>query len=275
MSVASRRPDDEPPGVPPEWHGFVVPDDISELDSEIEQLRRELAAPRRPILQRVFETRRWQQYGLSGPLILVVLLVVLFFASLVFLLVPVAPRSPQSRPLAHPSAAVGAVGGLLPDLALPVGATGAVRLRTLRPAVVVVVPDQCDCAALIGDVISSTSAGRVHVLFVGLKADPRLPGTAPVERVRSASDAEGQLARAYADGSDVAGPTALFVRADGTVISILRNARAGVDIHQEVDAIASGGGAAPYRGDHGSLVGRYGVDSSRQRNIGWIGRVGQ
>jgi len=235
VPVASRLPDDDPPGLPPEWGGFVVPDDISELDSEIEQLRRELTAPRRPRLQRMLETRRWQRYGLSGPLILVVLLVVLFFASLVFLLVPVGPRSPEPRPLAHPAHFPGVVGALLPDLALPVGASGAVRLRTLRPVVVVLVPDGCTCKGLVDDVISSTSTSRLQVLLVGSKADPRLPSSAPVQRVRAAADPTGRLATVYEAG---AGPTVLFVRADGTVTRILRDAEPGRDVHQEIEALA-------------------------------------
>ncbi len=233
--MASRLPDDDPPGLPPEWGAFVVPDDISELDSEIEQLRRELVVPRRPRLQRMFETRRWQQYGLSGPLILVVLLVVLFFASLVFLLVPVAPRSPEPQPLAHPAVEPGVVGALLPDLALPMGASGAVRLRTLRPAIVALVPPGCRCQALVDDIISSTSASRLQVLFVG-NTDPRLPSTAPVQRVRAATDSADRLSLVYAAGP---GPTAVFVRADGTVTRILRNAKPGADIHQEIDALAA------------------------------------
>lgn len=233
--MASRLPDDEPSGLPPEWGSFVVPDDISELDSEVEQLRQELVAPRRPRLQRMFETRRWQRYGLSGPLILVVLLVVLFFASLVFLLVPVPPHSPDPRPLAHPRLAPGVVDALLPDLALPVGATSSVRLRTLRPAVIVLLPASCDCSALVEDVIGSTSASRLQVLFVGDRGDPRLPRTAPVERVRTATDSGGRLAAAY-HAARV--PIALFVRADGTVTRILRDAKAGADVHQEVEALA-------------------------------------
>ncbi len=233
--MASRLPDDEPPGLPPEWGGFVVPDDISELDSEIEQLRRELDVPGRPHLQRIFRTRRWQQYGLSGPLVLVVLLVVLFFASLVFLLVPVPPRAAESRPLAHPTASPGTVGALLPDLALPVGTSGAVRLRNLRPAVVVLVPTGCHCQKLVDDVIASTSAARLQVLFVGTNGDPRLPSTAPVQRVRAATDAEDRLSLIYAAAS---GPTAVFVRADGTVTRILHDVTPGADIHQEIDALA-------------------------------------
>lgn len=233
--MASRLPDDEPSGLPPEWGGFVVPDDISELDSEAEQIRREMAAPRRPLLQRVFETRRWQQYGLSGPLILVVLLVVLFFASLVFLLVPVTPHSPEAAPLAHPAVGPGVVGGLLPDLALPVGASGALRVRMLRPGVIVLVPPDCDCRALVDDLISSTSTSRLQVLFVGQDSDPRLPSTAPPQRVRAAVDPQAVLASTYAADT---GPTAVFVRADGTVSRILRNAEPGADIHQEVDALA-------------------------------------
>ncbi len=237
--MASSRPDEEPPGRPPEWAGwdsFVVPDDISELDAEIESLRRDRRGPgwRRRLL-RVLETRRWQRYGMSGPLVVVVLLVVLFFASLVFALLPATPTVARSRPLAHPSAVPGTVGALLPDLALPVAADNAVRLRNLRPAVLIFVPARCDCAALIADVINTTGPTRLKVLLIGEGSDPRVPSTAPPGRVHGATDTEGRLAALYHLS---AGPTVVFVRSDGVVTRVMGDAASGGDLRDELNALA-------------------------------------
>lgn len=213
-----------------------MPDDISELEAEVALLRSEQPARQpEPLLRRMLKTRRWRRYGLSGPLVVVVLLVVLFFASLVFLLLPTPPAPPRVRPLAHPRAAIGQPGGLLPDLALLVGSTEAIRLRSLRPAVVVLLPGGCDCTALVSDVITSTSPSRLQVVLVGQGADPLLPRTAPTNRAHAGTDSGGRLASAF----QLAGqPIAIFVRSDGTVSRVLRGAGPGAEIHEEVAGLA-------------------------------------
>ena len=237
--MTSRRPDDESAGLPPEWAGFVVPDDISELEPEIRAVRGELPMAeersRRARLGRIFETPRWQRSGLSGPLVAVVLLAVLAFASLVFLLRPATPPSPTPRPLAKPTVAPGVAEALLPDLAVPVGRTGSVRLRNLRPAVIVLVPAKCDCTPLIADVITSTTASRLNVLVLGERQDPPLPRTAPQDRVRAGTDTGGQLAMTYQAGP---APMVLFVRSDGTVARVMHNAEPGAQLHQEIRGLA-------------------------------------
>ena len=157
--MTPRRPDDEPAGLPPEWAGFVAPDDISELDQESRAVRAELhGRVRYGRLSSLFWGRR--RYEPSGLVLLVVLVVALFFASLGVFLQPSAPQSPASRPLAHPTATPGAAEALLPDLALATGRTDSVRLRNVRPAVLIVLPAACDCTALITDVIAGTVASR-------------------------------------------------------------------------------------------------------------------
>lgn len=230
------RPEDDPPGLPPEWAGLVVPDDISGLEADIALLHSEQPA-RQPVppLRRLLQTRRWQQYGLSGPLVVIVLLVVLFFASLVFLLLPSGPRPPQVRPLAQPRFAPGQTDGLLPDLALPSGETEALRLRNFRPAVVLLLPGGCNCTGLVSDAISSTSALRLQVLLVGEGADPFLPGNSPTKRAHTGSDPGGRLAATY----HLTGrPIAIFVRSDGTVARVLPGATPGTQLHDEVAGLA-------------------------------------
>lgn len=235
-SSLAPRPDDEPPGLPPEWAGFVVPDDISELDPEVALLRSETPAQPTPgLLRRLVQTRRWQRYGVSGPLVVIVLLAVAFVASLVFLLLPSTPRPPQVRPLANPRVGPGRPGGLLPDLALPVGVTDAVRLRNLRPAVIVLLPAGCDCTTLVSDVITSTSTSRLQVLLVGQVTDPVLARTTPTNRVRAGTDSGGRLASTYGLAGQ---PVAVFVRSDGTVSRVLRGAGPGAELHAEIAGLA-------------------------------------
>lgn len=220
--------------MPSDWPGFIAPDDISELDEEARALRAELRAAAHPNgLRRRFVS--WRSPEPAGRLLLGVLVAALFFASLGVFLTPGAPRTPAPRPLAHPSASPGEADALLPDLALATGGIGSVRLRTVRPAVVILLPPECACAPLVSDVIAGTAASRLKVLIVGQRADPSLPSTAPRSRVFPSTDSGGQLTATYQAG---AGPLVLFVRSDGTVTRVLRNAQPGPDLRQEIAGLA-------------------------------------
>lgn len=234
--MAPRRPDDEPAGLPPEWAGFVVPDDISELDEESRALRAELDGSRdRSGLRWLFGARPRRRFEPSALLILVVLVVALFIASLGVFLQPAAPRAPAALPLAHPTALPGEAEALLPDLAVTVGGTRALRLRNVRPAVLVVLPAQCVCGPLIDDVITGTAPSRLKVLVIGPSSDPALPSTVPRSRVTAGTDSGGRLAAMYQAGSK---PLVLFVRSDGSVSRVLQDARPGNELHQEIAGLA-------------------------------------
>lgn len=234
--MSPRRPDDEPAGLPPEWAGFVVPDDLSELEDESLALRAELhGTPREHGLRRLFGARPRLRYEPSGLLVLVVLVIALFFASLGVFLQPSAPRTPAARALAHPTALPGAAEALLPDLAVTVGRTTALRLRNVRPAVLVVLPAECACGSLVDDVITGTAASRLKVLVIGPSSDPALPSTVPRSRVTAGTDSGGRLAATYQAGSD---PLVLFVRSDGTVSRVLHDAKPGAVLHQEIAGLA-------------------------------------
>ena len=126
-----------------------VPDDARELDLDVLAYHREQAAlARRRQLSRIFLTRRWQRYGLSGPILVAVLLLVGVFAATVALVVPTGsqphPRPRELDPTA--TAAPGQVDSLLPsDLVLHIGGQDR-DARDLRPAVVALLPHGgCDC----------------------------------------------------------------------------------------------------------------------------------
>lgn len=110
---------------------MVVPDDARELESDrlrwlAEQERRtplpgqerrrtdrwpaadrpgdgEPAPRLPPVLRRLLLTRRWYRYGLSGPLVVVVLVMVAGVASLAVFLAPRLPPGPPARALASPA----------------------------------------------------------------------------------------------------------------------------------------------------------------------------
>lgn len=220
---------DAPPGLPP---GIVVPDDLSALDEEVRAYRKERARLRRQsLLARLFLTRRWYRYGLSGPIVVAVLLVVGLGGALLSFLAPTPGQRPVSRPLEPLAAApgrMGTVGGLLPASRLS-GEEGTVPARSVRPAVLMLLPAQCRCATLVREV-----AGQVDAAGAGLQPAAVAPTGDPVlaelaanpgsggERIRPLADVDGALSRTFAPG---AVPLLLAVRADG------RLARAPLPVH--------------------------------------------
>ncbi len=202
--------------------GLVVPDDLSALDEEVRAYRRERARDRRnQLLSRLFLTRRWYRYGLSGPIVVAVLLVVGFGGALLSFLAP-SPgqrlRSPALPPLAASPGPVGTSGGLLPEARLS-GEEGTVAARSIRPAAIVLLPPRCGCAKLVHEVAVQADAAGAGLQTAAVVApdDPVLtelannPG-AGGGRIRPLADVDGALSRQFAP---VTLPLLLAVRVDG------------------------------------------------------------
>ncbi len=218
-----RRPDDD-------GSHLAVPDDARGLELDVRAWRREqAAAARRARLGRLVYTRRWHRYGLSGPLVAGILLMVAVFGSLLALLVPSGGRERVARrPLdGAPPSPVGSVGGLLVDRRLQVHG-GEQPVRELRPAVLALLPTPCGCGELIDELSGQAAEFGVRVVLVAPgRANDELSRLVKAARhgpVLPAYDPEGALARAYA----ASGPTLVLVRDDGRVTGVERQARAGL-----------------------------------------------
>lgn len=218
---------DEPPHDVGSWR---VPDDARELVRDVEALHRERRAQqRRSRLARLLLTRRWQRYGLSGPLVVAVLIVVGLFGALLTLLRPSFPTEAGAAPLADPTARPGAIGGLLPLGAVTTPA-GATRTRDLaRPGVLLLVPVPCRCDDVLGPLVDQVrQASRdVRLLSTGAQDPDGRQVTAlrggPARGVTTSGvDEQGVLAAAY-DSTPGAGITAVFVNPDGVVADVVRD----------------------------------------------------
>jgi hypothetical protein len=200
---------------------FEIPEDARELDLDLQAWRREeRARHRREHWERLFATRRWRRFGLSGPLVVAVLLVFASVGALMTALLPGHAAQPPARPLATPAASPGIAGGLLPLTMVEVGSR-MIEVRTLRPTVLVQLPaggceclDQIDAIAgraaeyaltltLVGGV---QDAGRVATLAAGVRRGQIIP----------AVDSGGVLSHTYG-GRTV---TLILVRDDGVVTGI-------------------------------------------------------
>ncbi|MFJ8581929.1 hypothetical protein [Micromonospora sp. NPDC093277] len=184
-------PPDGLPDLPPEWGRVVIPDDASELDHEARQIRHEL----RRLHQRTVWRRR---LGLAPrpdgrpPLGLPVLvLLVSVLITLTGLAAVTWPRSSRSggspTVLPYPATASAAVGPL-PALDLVDAAESPVPLRSLLPAMIVLV-DACACAEQVAQAVAEAPPGVTVVTVTG----SREVDATPAPGVRALADPAGGL----------------------------------------------------------------------------------
>jgi hypothetical protein len=218
-------------GLPP--IDIVVPDDARELDRDVQAYQRELRALRRK--RRVSRLRGpLTRDGMVLPLLAGCLMLALLTSTLLIMFAadqtgapdqprPVATQGqPNNTPTTQPAA--GQLDGLLPAATVKILGKD-VLLRTVTAAmasVLTLVPRDCNCAAALKQL--SEQAARAHVLvyLVGTpQAMPQLTGLAtatgqPTSRV--AEDTGNVLGPTYQQK----GLTAILVRRDGTVASVIR-----------------------------------------------------
>jgi hypothetical protein len=206
-------PDDAP------WiEPVVIPDDLRELQPDIEAYHRELRhAARRRRLARLTGGRQISR--LAVPL--GVTAAALALATIVFTILTLGqPRIrhvPRQEPVATaPSAPEGATNGLLPDVTVRTS-SGELSIRDLRPALVALVPTHCDCTELLSGLAGQAFEVPVPLVVVAPTAQDAsvdaLDGQIHRGHVIPVFDRSGALARAY----DASGVTALVVAPDATV----------------------------------------------------------
>lgn len=222
------RPDEgRSPGDPGWLEQVVVPDDISSLEADVRALHRERRArSRRRMLRRLFPVHR-----ISAPIVIVVLIVASGITGLVVLFQPRRPglgAAGSAAPLATPSAQVGQVRGLVPDVSLTLPDGSSKPVRDYRPAVLALVPTGCACAEAVRE--SSLAAARHRVVFVLVDPAAPPPGTTRADRgtILRGTDSSGALARTYGSSGPEAhaagSPVLVLVAADGQVNRVLRQA---------------------------------------------------
>jgi hypothetical protein len=237
MSMPGRDGDDPLP-----WD-VVIPDDIRELDAEVHAFHREVRRERRRAwwMRHLF-TRRWNRYGLSGPIVVLILAAVALVGSLMALLSPRPSPPPAQRPLARDAAATpGAIGGLLP--ATEVLVRGIRReVRELRPAVLALLPRSCECDRTVESLFRQSREYQVEFYLVGPEAYAaelrRLAARTGNGSAAVVVDASERLAAAY----QPAGVTAVLVDGAGVVTAVERNLLPGVRLEPRLSTLHRSGG---------------------------------
>jgi hypothetical protein len=204
----------------------VVPDDIRELDADVEAYHREQRALRR--------RRRWEHLHRhmrpATPALLVAIAVAaLGFAGILIgflgLHRPIAVPAPvTAAPIAtEPIAAVGKPGGLLPDLRLAAADGRSVDIRAFRPALVALVPLHCGCRDVVAHVVQEGLPAGIRTVVVAPAArDAEVaawPGQVRVDAMTPLWDGGGVLRDVYA----ASGVTVLVVAQDATVYEVVRD----------------------------------------------------
>ncbi len=229
----------------------AVPDDLSGLEDEVRSIQAELGIDprcweagwtgRRARLLDRLRGGSWRRGRRSlapegslamrpllvGPILAGILLLV---AGLVALFPPSVNSSGRRAPatrLAAPAQPPGTVGGLLPDVLLE-SPRGVVAARSLRPAVLFLVPDGCACPALIDQAVAQVT--EFPGLDAALVTTGRDPATSRMvadvssgrSRLVPLVDRDAVLAETYHVGSAAppgrpAAPTLLLVAADGVL----------------------------------------------------------
>jgi hypothetical protein len=225
MSAFGGGPGDERSGdEQPEQAVLIeIPDDARELATEVAAYHREVrAARRRALVDRVLFLDRGRRYGLTGPLVAGALAIVIAVAALFFALRPDRPAGSHQQPLATTGVApVGAIGGLIPDVSLTAGS--ARSARSLRPAVLALVPLSCHCQPVVDNL--AREAGQFGLtLYVVAPISVNAEVDAMTSAVHGghaipAFDAAGSLAKTYA----AHGVTAVLLRNDGVVTGVDRD----------------------------------------------------
>lgn len=224
----------------PEWNDdglpevdVVIPDDLRELDREVQAYRRETRRQRRQDhLQRfVPGFRRLGPYGVLAPVIAIALIVTAVLGGVMSLLGPRSVNPARVDDSARDGAVATGVTGVgrpLPDTTVTVDGTRR-NLASVRTAVVVAVPADCRCTTSVDDLTSTARAAGVAVYLSGdhdaVDALADRGGRYP----HVLDGAQDPLAKRYRP----TGLSAVLVAGDGTVTDVVRGLQGGTGLPRQ------------------------------------------
>ena len=231
---------------------LLVPDDPRSLDHDrlayLQELRDRARgrAPVRPFLQR-FLTPRWlERMGVSGPILLVVILTLGLVGGVFAAAVgsPGLVPAPVVPVASSPVAAPGTVGGLTPDIVLS-NKIGSAPLRSLRPLVVVLIQGDCtDCTPILRSLAMQAQEYRLDLVLAGPPNE-----TTRLEQLER--DALGASAAVTVDAGDVlgqtylpSGVTAILIHSDGVVGEVLHDLSASQRLEPALAQLSRAGAPA-------------------------------
>jgi hypothetical protein len=213
-----------------------IPDDARELEREVQAYHRELRAQRRHRLARRLGGSLTRD-GMVLPLLASCLALTLLAGTLLTMF-----TARRVVPPATP--AVGEPGAPLPAATVVVD-SAATSLRTLKPAVLVLVPVGCQCARLARQLATQASTAKVGIYFAAATNRALDQARALAQQAKGnkstkksahlLTDQQGALASAYRPS----GLTAILVYPDGSVSHIHRSLLPAAKLGPEIQELGS------------------------------------
>ncbi len=219
-------------------HDDLLPEDLAGLTLHAPDDPRDLAADRMAWLHEEAggpvaapsgtwadrRAARSRRLALTAGVLVVSLLVVAISSAVGAWVVGPQASAPPAAPLASNVPAPGEIGGLLPEEAVLQDGSTPITARSVRPAVILLVPDQCDeCEQLLATVSRQAGSFGVSTVAVG--------GTDQAGQLAALTEAVGPLQLStLTDPTDtlratygLTGTTLLLVRDDGVVVDVVRD----------------------------------------------------
>jgi hypothetical protein len=223
-----------------------IPDDARELERDVQAYHRELRAQRRHRRARRLGGSITRD-GMVLPLLASCLALTLLAGTLLTMFTArrVVPPATQTTSEPQPSPpAVGEQGAPLPAATVVVD-SAATSLRTLKPAVLVLVPVGCRCARLARQLASQASTAKVGIYFAAATSRALSQARALARLAKGnkstrksahlLTDQHGALASAYRPS----GLTAVLVFPDGSVSHIHRSLGPAAKLGTEIQELGS------------------------------------
>lgn len=223
-----------------------IPDDARELERDVQAYHRELRAQRRhPLARRLGGSIT--RDGMVLPLLASCLALTLLAGTLLTMFTARRVVPPATQTASEPQSgtpAVGQQGAPLPAATVMVGST-ATSLRSLHPAVLVLVPVSCQCAALARQLAAQASTAKVGIYFAATTSGALGQARALAQQARGnkstnksahlLTDQQGALASAFQPH----GLTAILVYPDGSVSHVHRALRPATQLRTEIQELGS------------------------------------
>lgn len=200
-----------------------IPDDIRELDRDVQAYQRELRRQRRQdILRRLVPgIGRLGPYGVLAPVVAAALIVTAVLGSVMSLLGPRPPSAVRGADTPRDSSVAShrpGVGAALPNATVTVDGIST-RLSSVRSAIVVALPADCRCTDTVDSLVSTARSVGVAVYLSGRHADTDATAARDGRYPRVLDGAQQTVADHYRPS----GLSAVLVGGDGKVTDVLRD----------------------------------------------------
>jgi hypothetical protein len=200
-----------------------IPDDIRELDRDVQAYHRELRRQRRhDLLRRMIPGMgRLGPYGVLAPIVAAALIVTAVLGSVMSLLGPRPPSAARGAGAPRGSSVAGdrpGVGSALPNAAVTVDGIRT-RLSSVRSAVVVALPADCRCSGSVDSLVSTARSVGVAVYLSGPHTDTDATAARDGRYPRVLDGAQQAITSRYRP----TGLSAVLVGKDGRVTDVLRD----------------------------------------------------